>query len=276
MNHIREPKSGNDWNELTVAAYNIRVEFQDASTFFGVPHLPDPVLTSDDVLNATDFDQATTDDGFAFLFGLRLPNILNEESPVHDFVAALFHSCGYTGIANRRFTRTKKDIGSHICGKYKYAKVDACILDDKREIILVVQEHKWHFDDDFSNPEPQVIAKAIAAFAENNVMRKAKLPLPVPPCQSKIMLGITFTHGTFPTFYKIPVSTDLVTAVERGQFPEQETVVHAHVPVLPPHKDGYSEMVPLDNRKAILSCFEAFKKFVIVVFDFFLFSRSPI
>jgi hypothetical protein len=259
MNHIRKPMSGDDWNDMTVAAYNIRVEFQDASTFFGVPHLPDPVLTSDDVLYATDFNQATTNDGFASLFGLEMQQFLNEESHLHDVVAALFHSCGYTGINNRRFTRTKKDIGSHICGKYKYATLDACILDDKREIILVVEQDKSFIDDIFPEPEAQVIAKAIAAFAENNVMRKAKLPLPVPPCQSKIMLGITFApFTTSPTFYKIPISTDLVTAVERGQFPEQETVVQAHVPVLPRKDCG---MWPLDNRKAILSCFEAFKKF---------------
>jgi hypothetical protein len=260
-----EPKSADDWTIADLAAYNIRVEFQDATTFFGVPHLPDPVLTSDDVLKATDFNQATTDDGFAFLFGLSLvmsPDAKrNEETALHDFVRALFHSCGYTGTASRRFTRTKMDIRSETWDGGKDAKVDACIVDDKKETILVVQENKWRFDYDLSDPEPQVIAKAITAFDNDNVWQWVTI-LPSPPCEFKLMTGITFT-GTFPTFYKIPVSKDLVSVVNRGQYPGQETVVHAHIPVVPRRDLRWSEgMMALDNRKIILSCFEAFKKFV--------------
>jgi hypothetical protein len=219
------------------------------------------------VLNATDFDQATTDDGFAFLFGLSLvmsPDAKrNEQSAFHDFVKALFHSCGYTGAASGRFTRTKMGICSETWDGNKDAKVDACILNDKKETILVVQENKWRFDYDLSDPEPQVIAKAITAF-DNNKDNLWPVPIrPSPPSrESKLMTGITFT-GTFPTFYKIPVSEYLFSVTNRGRPPGQETVVHAHIPVVPRHDLRWSEgMMALDNRKIIFSCFEAFKKFL--------------
>jgi hypothetical protein len=120
-----------------------------------------------------------------------------------------------------------------ICSKAwdgdKHTKVDACILNDKRETILVVQENKWRFDYDLSDPEPQLIAKAITAFDNNKNIPWQGVPiLPLPrSSESKLMTGFTFT-GTFPTFYKIPVSKDLFSVTNRGQPPGQETVVHAH------------------------------------------------
>ena len=49
------------------------------------------------------------------------------------------------------------------------------------------------------------------------------------PLTSKVMLGIVM-DGTMPMFYKIPITAELVRAVETGKQPEQETVVHAYVP----------------------------------------------
>src|SRR6266850_3885298 len=85
-----------------------------------------------------------------------------------------------------------------------------------------------------------------------------------PPYQFKIMPGIIL-NGTSPTFYKIPVSKNLVTAVQDGHYPKQETVVLAHRPaVVPSARRPCSDegMNPLDNRRLIFSCFEAFKRFV--------------
>jgi len=63
-----------------------------------------------------------------------------------------------------------------------------------------------------------------------------------------------------PTFYKINISMELATAVSQGVYPESPTIVYAHVPDVPgPLTEG---MRPLDNRRVILSCFEAFKKFI--------------
>jgi hypothetical protein len=147
-----------------------------------------------------------------------------------------------------------------ICGENKHAKADVCIL-NRNQILLLVQEDKCHFDDSSNpDPEPQLIAEAIAAFAANNRLRERTLRLPLH--QSKVIPGITL-KGTVPTFYKIPVTTNLVNAVRWGVYPEQETVVYAHIPDVPRREDLWNQgMKPLDNRKIILSCYEAFKQFV--------------
>lgn len=63
--------------------------------------------------------------------------------------------------------------------------------------------------------------------------------------------------GTTPTFYQIPVTADFVYRVRHGLFPAQPTGVLAfHVPVVSQNRGG---MKPLDNRRIILACFEAFK-----------------
>jgi len=263
-NITRRAKAGSDWNGIDLAAYNIRVEFQDATTFFETPRLPDPILTAEEVLEVTRAEKTTTDDGYVLLRALEeaaMDPTQNEESAVHDFAVELFRACGYTGMG--RLVRTRKDILFLTCGEYKYAKADACILNDKDEVILLVHEHKSHFDNAFLfDPEAQLIAKAIAAFAE---IRYWERSCPSPRRQFKIIPGIIFL-GTSPTFYKIPISDSLVTAVERGQYPKQETVILAHRPAVLPSASAYRYcyrgMIPLDIRRVILSCFEAFKRFV--------------
>jgi hypothetical protein len=66
--------------------------------------------------------------------------------------------------------------------------------------------------------------------------------------------------GTSPTFFKIPITVELVRCVQRGEYPATPTVMIGHVPELPrPNREG---MKPLDNRRIILQCYEAFKQFV--------------
>ncbi|KAL5480512.1 hypothetical protein ACEPAI_1782 [Sanghuangporus weigelae] len=214
-----------------------------AATFFGTPVPPDPVLAPAEVLKAARADQASSDDGYLSLRTLELAMAISpdEESAVVDFMVALFRACGYTGVG--RVARTRKEIPLLICGENRHTKTDK----DKRHM-------------DGTDPEPQLIAEAIAACAANNQTRVRTLSLP--PLQSKVMPCITLT-GTTPTFYKIPVSINLVTAVKGGVYPQQETAVRVHVPVLPRPARRWSEgMKPLDNRKIILSCYEAFKQFV--------------
>ena len=210
-------KSGSDWDEIDLAAYNIRVEFQDATTFFEIPRLPDPVLSAKEVLEVAKASEATTDDCYALLRVIEATKYprLNEESAVHDFAAELFRACGYTGRG--RLVRTRKDLYFPICGKHKYAKADACILNDMHEVILLVHEDKWHFDNAIhSHPECQLIAEAIAAFATNTNDSVPARPCRSPPYQSKIIPGIIL-NGTSPTFYKVPVSKDLASAVQGGE-----------------------------------------------------------
>ena len=178
-----------------------------------------------------------------------------EESAVDDFAVLLLRALGYN--TRGRVLRTRKDIPLVICGENSHAKVDVCII-DQNEISLLVQEDKRHMDN--SDPEPQLIAQAIAAFAANNQTRQQTLNQP--PLDSKILAGITM-KGTAPIFYKIGVTAALVTSVGGGVYPQAVTTVYAHVPNIPRPNRRWSEgMKPLDNRQVILSCYEAFKQFV--------------
>jgi hypothetical protein len=70
--------------------------------------------------------------------------------------------------------------------------------------------------------------------------------------------------GTSPSFFKIPVTEELTQCVELGQFPTTPTIVTGHLPDIPRPKLRFSEgMRPLDNRRVILQCYEAFKKVVV-------------
>ena len=257
-NIIRTSKSGSDWTPNDLLAYNIRVEYQDSATFFGVPVLPQPQVDNE-VLTAQDAAATQYDDPYALLRTMDLAMAVppGEESAVDDFAVQLFRVLGYTGRAVGRVARTRKDLPFWVCGQERHAKTDVCIM-DASDILLLVQEDKRHLDG--SDPEPQLIAEAIAAFYHNNNIRTRALGVPVLP--SKVIPGITM-KGTMPTFYKIRVTTELVLAVQLGEYPAQEIVVYAHLPPVPRPARRYSEgMKPLDNRRIILSCYEAFKQFL--------------
>jgi hypothetical protein len=114
--------------------------------------------------------------------------------------------------------------------------------------------HKCHLSRD--NPEPQLIAEAISAFYENNAKLRAA---GFPPLQSKTFAGITMV-GTAPTFYKIPVTEQLLISLATSQYPPQVTIVEKFIPPVPlPAKLANDGMKPLVNRRIISQCFEAFK-----------------
>ena len=181
----------------------------------------------------------------------------DEESAVGDFTVQLFKAVKYTSQAEGRVSRTRKSLSFWASGQQKQAKTDVCIMDDSG-ILLLMQEDKRHMGG--SDPEPQVVAEAIAVFHSNNETRVRALDLP--PLTSKVIPCITMNR-TMPTFYKIPATANLLRAIQLGEYPEEETVVYAHLPPVPRPARRYSEgMKPLDNRHVVLSCFEAFKSFM--------------
>ncbi|KAH9050758.1 hypothetical protein EDB84DRAFT_1259073 [Lactarius hengduanensis] len=255
---IRNAKSARDWTRNELAAYNIAVEYQDATTFFGTHDLPQPATVNPAVLTDTGPDDAADDSVYELLrtMDLAMSPAPAEESAVDDFVVLLLRALRYN--TRGRVLRTRKDIPLVICGENRYAKTDVCII-DQNEILLLVQEDKRRFMDN-SDPEPQLIAVAIAAFAANNQTRRQTLNLT--PFDSKMMAGIT-VRGTAPIFYKIKVTAALVTSIGGGAYPQEATTVYAHIPnILRPNRRWNEGMKPLDNRQVILSCYEAFKQFV--------------
>jgi hypothetical protein len=250
-------KSGKDWTLAELHGYNIYVEFQDATTFFGVNTLPRPPV-DEELLNNVAADDMENEKNYKLLRLAHLATspIPSLESAVDDYAVQLLTLLGYT--PRSRITRTHMEIPLTVCHHNCLATPDVCIVDlDSDEILLIIQEAKFHKE--FMDPESQLIAAAIASFQANNDWRHA---LGQSPISGKVIPGITLT-GTSPIFYKIPVTTELADSVARGVFPVERTVVHAHLPKLARPALRTSEgMKALDSRAIFLASFEAFKKFV--------------
>jgi hypothetical protein len=101
-----------------------------------------------------------------------------------------------------------------------------------------------------ADPEPQLIAEAIAAFYQNNLRRKlAGRPM----MKSQTFPGITMV-GVVPIFYRIPITAELVQCVQAGPEP---TIVQRCIPSVP-DRDAYpgEGLVPLANRRTY--CYAVF------------------
>jgi len=253
-NLLRFAKSGSSWGTNELEAYNISIVEQGQETFFGGPL---PAYTGPaGFLQHEDRVQGLDASSLALIkrLDLAMKVMDGEESAVDDFAAELLRAMGYE--TEETVIRTRKSIRLIMCGEQVYAKTDVCVLDADSEILLLVQEDKTHINP--QDPEPQLIAEAIATFQSNNAKRVNDLFLN--PLQSMVLPGITLT-GTFPRFYKIRVTADLDHCVRHGLYPAAQTVVYRHTPRVPRRRsDG---MRPLDNRGVILRCYEAFRQIVL-------------
>jgi len=169
-NIIRSAKSGSDWTRNELAAYHIECHREDPLTFFEVQALPHPQIDPE-LLTSLDAAQAVND------WNAELLNLLDMamsprsgESAVDDFAAGLFRALGYA--KRNRVARTRRDLSLLICGEFRHAQTDVCIVDrDKNDILLLVQEDKRFEEGGGGDPEAQLIAEAIAAFGINNEQR---------------------------------------------------------------------------------------------------------
>jgi hypothetical protein len=260
-NLIRLAKSSSDWTSKELLAYNIAIYEQDQAQFFGGP-LPEYYVGPIGFIQHEDCVQGLDAPSLSLIKRLDLTRMIKagEESAVDDFAVELLQVLGYE--TERTVLRTRQNIRLNVCGEKVVAQTDICLLDASSEILLIIKEDKTHIRNDF-DPEAQLIAEAIGAFQENNAKRKNILLLD--PLEVQVIPGITM-EGTFPRFYKIRVTADLDRAVRDGQYPGAPTFVCRHTPRVPRRRsDG---MRPLDKRRLVLQCFEAFKKFVVSTFPF--------
>jgi hypothetical protein len=83
---------------------------------------------------------------------LAMDPVPGEESAVDDFAMQLLRVMGYAGRALGRDLRSRKDIPLFICGEWRHAKTDVCVMDSLRNGYL--QEDKRHLE--IVDPEPQL------------------------------------------------------------------------------------------------------------------------
>lgn len=171
------------------------------------------------------------------------------ESAVDNFAAESLRGLDYDD--NDRIVFIRHAIPFLVCGETPVGQTNICVMDDD-EILLLLQEDKR-----LKDPEPQVIAGAIAAFAMNNMTRERNLNLQ--PHDAITLPALTIVRTT-PAFYNITVTTALSKAVQTGTHPEIETRVLRYIPALP--RRNSQGMRLLSNRLEILRCLEAFKRFL--------------
>ncbi|KAJ6464355.1 hypothetical protein C8R45DRAFT_1219874 [Mycena sanguinolenta] len=241
-NLIRNAKSGDEWTENDLAAYNIHA----VENLPGVHPSLDAFATTGDRIDAPDDDTYRLLHLFDFA---HIPKI-GQEAAVDLFVENLLNKLEYA--AGRRVTMIGQALPIFICGLTLRAQTGVCIFDSNDMILLLVAR-----SDNDLDPEPPVIAEAITAFQHNNSIREPKLHLPV--LDQMVFPAITMS-GTCPTFYKITVSAALNNAVKNGVFPVAATTVYRHIPRLPHRHNG--GMKDLANRTILLRYLEIFKRFV--------------
>jgi hypothetical protein len=218
-NFIRSAKSGRDWSASELMAYNISVSSVPADEFF--PN-PDPSLDHIDqaILNypVGFVDPNISDVAAEYLSDIDLATSVPYESLIDDFARETLKLLRY----NERPTKilTHFPIPLTICGDgSRVAQTDVCLIHKAPFVLLVLVKDKTLFGT--SKAEPQVIAEAIAAYQFNNDTRIERghdaLDAMTIPC-------ITMS-GTRPTFYLIPVTTELSNAVISGQYPVTQTQV---------------------------------------------------
>jgi hypothetical protein len=249
-NLIRSAKSGSDWSTNELLAYNVTVQRRDVVSFFGhelgsIDHL-DPNLLSEGDPTA-DFSKET----YRFLAYLDLASRANagQESAMDDLAKSVLEVTGFDQFGT--VLRARYDIPLIICGEYRAAKSDVCLVHLNSMILLVVQEDKTAFSS--KDPEPQVIAEAIATFQHNN-RKRANLDLPL--LDAMTIPCITMV-GTRPFFYQVPVTRQLSDSVVTGQFPPQPTVVKRCAP--PARRRASEGMEVPDYRRTALQYYDAFR-----------------
>ncbi|KAJ7057879.1 hypothetical protein C8F01DRAFT_1256488 [Mycena amicta] len=114
-------------------------------------------------------------------------------------------------------------IGFMMCGKIVDTEPDVVIMDGDNgdAFILLVQEDKRHLSLSRDSADAELIAEAVAAFSANN---KQRIDSGLTPLTNQVVAGI-IVLGTGPTFYKIPISSELVTAMGGAQYPPNVTVL---------------------------------------------------
>jgi hypothetical protein len=251
---ILSAKSGSEWTEDELTAFNVNIVWQNSAEFFGVSPLPDPdvppaILTATASIAALAANDEVTW-RFIFSLGRAVPGL---ESAVDAFVVELLRLMHYEALG--RVALQNVNLTLTMCGKECHTQSDVCVMDSD-SILLVVQQYKRD-GSSVRLPEAQLLAEAIAAFDYNNQLRRRTSQDPV---QDRMIPGIIM-RGNLPIFYKFNITQDFVDCVRLGRRPAAVTKVFRHVPVYP---DGFDfGMFPSRNRRVALECLEAFRTFVV-------------
>ena len=251
---LMAPGKPDDWIQSELDLFRIKIGPQNKQGFFGSANLPASVTPSLAGFMKTENRERGVDSETRKLLhylDLVLDPQVGQESVVDNFAAKLLEKLGYDHGDRIIFTRRALPI--IVSGVLYTTQASVCVMDENNQILLILQGELMP---GLKDPEPQIVAKAIAAYHANNKVRTSQN---LPPHHAITFPAISMI-GTKLVFYKISITTYLCDAVSRGCSPGNDTHLLRYIPVLPRRHD--SGMRPLENRVEILACLEAFKQFV--------------
>ncbi len=220
-NLFRSAKSGSDWITNDLLTYNIRVSSQSPNQFYGQPLPTVESLSSIDhnLLSGTLGTKGLSDETYRLLQYFDLASRANSgQELAKEILRALRYENRGLFLRSRHAIPPLISSGLLFSGDpNRSAQTNVCLVQGSSTILLVVQEDISSARD----PDPQVIAEAIATFQCNNRIRarlaESELDSMTIPCIAMI--------GTRPIFYLVPVTRKLSEAVSTGQHPLSPTVV---------------------------------------------------
>ena len=162
---ILRPVKPDDWTQYELNHFNIRTVIQNKQEFFGSANLPAPItpslagfMTIEDREHAVDRKTRK----LLHYLDLVLDPQVGQESVIDNFAAKLLEELGYDDGDRIIFTRRALPI--IIAGEPYTTQADVCVMDDNDRILLILQDKLMP---SLRDPEPQVVAKAVAAFEAN-------------------------------------------------------------------------------------------------------------
>jgi len=186
-----------------------------------------------------------------YLGYLDLATKATQESLIDDFARETLKLLDFNG--RHTTVTTHYIIPLTICGDARVAQSDVCLIHRPIFILLVLVEDKILSSK--ANAESQVFAEAIAAFQFNNTKRTAR---GLDPLDAMTIPCITMS-GTRPTFYLVPVTTELNDGVITGQYPATQIRILRCATVLTRNRRASTGMEDVEYRKLALKRFLAFK-----------------
>jgi len=250
---IRSAESASSWTDHDLASYNIDVSSVEPDDFF---HTADPSIDHIDreilELPASNNSPAVSGLAISYLSRIHDTRMYREEATIDTLVASTMELLEFAEppatVVYRRI------IPLTICGDNgRVAQTDVSLV--RRSFHLIIVENKTSTNT--SDPEPQVIAQAIAAFQWNNKERRHH---GLDPLDSMTIPCVTMS-GTCPDFYLVPVTKALDNAVRQGRRPSVKTHV-LRCETLATHEEyvGGTGMEDPQYRMLVLRRFLAFRE----------------
>ncbi|KAJ8457411.1 hypothetical protein ONZ45_g18322 [Pleurotus djamor] len=252
------PKSDSDWTRNELAYFNVKIRDVEAPAFFNKSTLPPPSVPPGILRNAIATSDMTEEE--QDFFNYLEAAMVEEKSAVGDLAAYLLRLFRYD--RPNRIIRTRKEMTFIMGGKKVSVRADVTVQEKGFHVLLVQEDQQNRPTDDAT---ARLMAGCIAAF-ENNRHLRAFEPRR-PPLESQIIPGITMV-GSTPAFFRTTITTELREAIASMRRPAEETVILRFIPPVADPASYYVQgMNRVDNRFAIMQCFEAFKGLLVPLDD---------